>query len=234
MTKLHLVAAILVVVIIAFSACQNEPEVQEMTTDLDSASYSLGVSIAQNIKKQGMDTISAQMFAQGVADFFSENDSLRISLEDANNYLNQYFTEMYMAEMEENKEASEAFLEENKSKDGIVVLESGLQYRVIEEGSGESPTINDKVTAHYTGRLVDDTVFDSTQGGSPATFPVNGVIPGWTEALLLMKQGAKWELFIPSELGYGERGAGQVIPPNAALIFDIELISIEKGESTEE
>lgn len=128
---------------------------------------------------------------------------------------------------EENKIAGEKFLEENKSKDGVITLESGLQYKVLEEGSGKQPAATDSVTVHYRGSLIDGREFDSSYGrGQPATFPVNGVIAGWVEALQLMKEGGKWTLYIPSELGYGERGAPGAIPGNCALVFDVELITV--------
>lgn len=129
---------------------------------------------------------------------------------------------------EKNKKEGDAFLAENKDKKGIVSLPSGLQYKVIKEGEGDTPKATDKVTVHYRGTLIDGTEFDSSYGrGEPATFPVNGVIPGWTEALQLMNAGSKWQLFIPSKLAYGERGAGGKIGPNSTLIFDVELISIQ-------
>ena len=128
---------------------------------------------------------------------------------------------------EENKKQEEAFLSENKKKEGVHTLESGLQYKVIKEGSGNKPTLYDKVTVNYRGTLIDGTEFDSSyKRNQPATFAVNGVIPGWSEALPLMKTGSKWQLFIPSKLAYGEAGAGGVIPPNAMLIFEVELLSI--------
>ena len=126
-------------------------------------------------------------------------------------------------------DAGKKFLEENKTKEGIVTLASGMQYQVITEGTGDSPTLESKVTTHYHGTLIDGTVFDSSvDRGQPASFPVNGVIPGWTEALQLMKVGSKWKLFIPSELAYGPNSPGGAIGPNATLIFDIELISIDE------
>jgi len=129
---------------------------------------------------------------------------------------------------EKNLKEGEAFLQENAKREGVVALPSGLQYEVIEEGTGKSPKPGDEVTVHYRGTLVDGTVFDSSyERGEPVTFPVEGVIPGWTEALQLMKEGAKWKLFIPPSLAYGERGAGQVIGPNATLLFEVELISVQ-------
>jgi len=127
-----------------------------------------------------------------------------------------------------NLKESKAFLAENKEKEGVVTLASGLQYKVLKEGTGPLPQATDKVKTHYVGTLINGTEFDSSvKRGEPITFSVNGVIPGWTEALQLMKVGAKWKLFIPPELGYGENGAGNLIGPNAALIFEVELISIE-------
>jgi len=132
----------------------------------------------------------------------------------------------------ENKALGEAFLAENAKQEGVVVTESGLQYKVIEPGQGDSPGPADVATVHYRGTLIDGTQFDSSYDrGQPATFPVGGVIAGWSEALQMMKPGAKWQLFIPAELAYGERGAGQVIGPNSTLIFDVELISVEPGAS---
>jgi FKBP-type peptidyl-prolyl cis-trans isomerase FklB len=136
---------------------------------------------------------------------------------------------------EKNKKEGEAFLAENKKKEGVITLPSGLQYKVMKEGDGKTPIVNDVVTVHYRGTLIDGKEFDSSYTrGQPASFPVKGVIPGFSEALQLMKTGSKWQLFIPSNLAYGERGAGDEIGPNAALIFDIELISIKEGTSKEE
>jgi len=130
-----------------------------------------------------------------------------------------------------NKAAGEAFLAENAKKEGVVVTDSGLQYKIIEEGEGPSPGPSDMATVNYRGTLIDGTQFDSSYDrGQPATFPVGGVIAGWTEALQLMKPGAKWQLFIPADLAYGERGAGKDIGPNSTLVFDVELLSVEKGE----
>jgi FKBP-type peptidyl-prolyl cis-trans isomerase FklB len=129
---------------------------------------------------------------------------------------------------EKNKADGEKFLAENAKKEGVKVLPSGLQYKVITPGTGKSPKATDTVTTHYKGMLIDGTEFDSSyKRGEPATFPVSGVIPGWTEALQLMKEGAKWQLFLPSNLAYGERGAGRDIGPNATLIFEVELISVK-------
>jgi FKBP-type peptidyl-prolyl cis-trans isomerase FklB len=130
---------------------------------------------------------------------------------------------------EKNKAEGEAFLAENKKKEGVTTLPSGLQYKAVKAGSGKKPKATDTVTVHYRGTSIDGTEFDSSyRRGQPVSFPVNGVIPGWTEALQLMEEGAKWQVFIPSGLAYAERGAGREIGPNAALIFEIELISIQE------
>ena len=136
--------------------------------------------------------------------------------------------EMMKSQGEKNKKEGEAFLAENKKKEGVKTLASGLQYKVIKEGTGKTPKATDKVSTHYQGTLIDGTEFDSSyKRGEPATFPVNGVIPGWTEALQLMKVGSKWQLFVPSKLAYGEKGAGPIIGPNAVLIFTVELLAIK-------
>jgi FKBP-type peptidyl-prolyl cis-trans isomerase FklB len=128
---------------------------------------------------------------------------------------------------EKNKKEGEAFLAENKKKEGVITLPSGLQYKVIKAGQGKKPQASDKVTVHYRGTLINGTEFDSSiRRGQPATFPVSGIIPGWSEALQLMQEGAQWQLFIPPNLAYGERGAGNVIGPNSTLIFEVELISV--------
>jgi len=144
------------------------------------------------------------------------------------NILNTYFAELQAKQHAGAKEEGEAFLTANKEKEGVVTLPSGLQYQVITEGTGEKPSVNSNVTTHYHGTTIDGKVFDSSvQRGQPASFPVSGVIKGWTEALQLMPVGSKWRLFIPSELAYGERGAGDAIGPHSALIFEVELLSID-------
>lgn len=200
---------------------------QNEQTTMDSVSYSLGVLVAQNLKGQGFSELNAEQFATGVSDVIS-GASQRISTEEAQDMVNAFMQKAMAAQYEESIAQEQVFLEENAKNEGVVTLPSGLQYQIITEGSGESPTATDKVIAHYKGYLTDGKVFDSSyQRGEPTTFPVNGVIQGWQEALQLMKPGAKWKLFIPNNLAYGERGAGQAIPPYATLIFEIELIGIE-------
>lgn len=200
----------------------------ELKNQIDSVSYSLGVNIGSNLKKQGFDTLNIDQFAQALKDVYADN-GIKIKEEEAEKILMEYFQGIQQKKTEGNLKEGQKFLEENKKKPGVVTLPSGLQYQILKEGNGPKPAATDKVTTHYHGTLIDGTVFDSSvERGQPATFPVNGVIQGWVEALQLMPVGSKWRLFIPSNLAYGEQGAGKQILPNSALIFDVELISIEK------
>jgi len=201
---------------------------EKLTTALDSVSYSIGVSIASNLKSQGIDSLNTKMMEKAFNDVF-KNGTLLVSADQADQILTQYFTNLQKSKGERNLKEGEKFLEENKKKQGVVTLPSGLQYQVIKEGDGALPKETDKVTTHYHGTLLNGTVFDSSvERGQPATFPVNGVIKGWVEALQLMKVGSKYKLFIPANLAYGEAGAPPQIGPNSALIFEVELLSIDK------
>jgi FKBP-type peptidyl-prolyl cis-trans isomerase FklB len=200
----------------------------------DKVSYSIGMEMGKNLKMQSID-IDADILAKGIHDAFSGGKAL-LTDQEVRETMTAFQKEL-MAKQEEllkklgekNKGEGEAFLAENKKKEGVKTLASGLQYQVIKAGNGKKPTPSDTVTTHYRGTLIDGTEFDSSyRRGQPATFPVRGVVPGWTEALQLMEVGAKWQLFIPPNLAYGERGAGRNIGPNATLIFEIELISIEE------
>lgn len=196
-------------------------------TEIENVSYGFGVNIAQNMKHQGMDEINADLLAKGIKDVLS-GSKLEIPAEQIPAILQEYFKNLQEKQFAKNIEEGEAFLAANSKKAGIVVLPSGLQYEIVTEGSGQKPKATDRVTTHYHGTLIDGTVFDSSvQRGEPATFPVNGVIRGWVEALQLMSVGSKWKLYIPSELAYGANPhPGGPIEPYATLIFDIELISI--------
>ncbi|GGG01536.1 FKBP-type peptidyl-prolyl cis-trans isomerase [Pontibacter amylolyticus] len=197
-------------------------------TQQEKISYIIGRDMAANLKKQGID-IEAEAFFKGLKEVIAGQPSSlsQQEIQMAMMALQQEMQQKQGAKGGENQKAGEAFLAENKNKEGVKTLPSGLQYQVLEEGTGKSPAASDKVTTHYHGTLIDGTVFDSSyERGQPATFPVNGVIAGWTEALQLMKEGAKWRLFIPSELAYGSQGAGDTIGPNTTLIFDVELISV--------
>jgi FKBP-type peptidyl-prolyl cis-trans isomerase FklB len=201
---------------------------KKLISALDTVSYSLGVSIGKNLKAQGLDSINTELLGKAFTDVFN-NGTLLVTPEKADQVLTEYFNKLQKAKVEKNIKEGQRFLEENKKKPGVVTLPSGLEYIVLKEGDGPIPKETDKVTTHYHGTLLDGTVFDSSvDRGQPASFPVNGVIKGWVEALQLMKTGSKWKLFVPSNLAYGERGAGGSIGPNATLIFEVELISIDK------
>lgn len=208
-------------------SCNNvDTSNSELLTQMDSVSYSLGVSVANNLKSSGFETIESSAISAAFNDVFSEND-VKISEEDANALIQDYFMELSQKKSQEATNKGQAFLVENASKEGVVTTASGLQYQVLTEGQGAKPVASDEVTVHYHGTLIDGTVFDSSvDRGQPATFPVGGVIQGWVEALQLMNIGSKYKLFIPSNLAYGERGAGGLIGPNETLIFEVELLSI--------
>lgn len=196
------------------------------TIFMDKLSYALGISMGNNFKRSGIESLNYPDFAAGVAAAY-QNDYSQMSLDEAKQVVNQYFEEMANRLNEFNKKAGEQYLAENAKRPEVHTTASGLQYQIIKEGEGESPKTTDKVTVHYTGALIDGTVFDSSiERGEPATFGVTQVIPGWVEALQMMKPGAEWRIFVPSELAYGAQGAGNVIGPNMTLIFDIQLIKI--------
>ncbi|MGV8826959.1 MAG: FKBP-type peptidyl-prolyl cis-trans isomerase [Breznakibacter sp.] len=193
---------------------------------MEKISYALGVNIAGSFKREGIEGVDYNAFAKGFRDLM-DGDSLDVSLEEANQLLQEFFTQMEAKKQNENIEAGLAFLAENAKKPGVVTLGSGLQYEVLTEGAGAKPAASDKVKCHYHGTLIDGTVFDSSvQRGTPAVFPVNGVIAGWVEALQLMATGSKWRLVIPSTLAYGAHGAGQHIGPHTTLVFEVELLEI--------
>lgn len=205
-----------------------------LSTHADTISYIIGHDIGSNLKTNDIE-INQEIFNLGVKNGVAGNDSL-ISEEETSKVMTKFQQEM-MAKREQKstqeatfeKAKSKAFLEENKTKPGIIETASGLQYQVITEGTGENPTPEDVVEVHYTGKLLDGTVFDSSiERGQPVKFPLNGVIPGWTEGVQLMKPGAKYIFWIPSELAYGDRGTGP-IPGGAALMFEVELLSVEKN-----
>lgn len=199
---------------------------QKLKTEIDSVSYCIGVNIGENLKNQFSD-IDIKDFMNGINDVLSDKSEPKISNAEAQKILQEYFSKQQELKSKKAIEEGENFLAENGKKKGVTTLESGLQYEVITKGEGAKPTLNDQVTTHYHGTLIDGTVFDSSvERGQPATFPVSGVIKGWTEALQLMSVGSKWKLFVPYNLAYGERGAGANIGPFTTLIFEVELISI--------
>ena len=214
--------------LILFIACKTEKskESVNLITELDSVSYSLGVNIGENIKKQ-FENINLDNFEAGIKDVLEKELEAKISDNQAQAIINSYFSKKQKKESESMIEDGANYLQENAKREGVTTLPSGLQYEVINNGTGPIPTIEDNVTTHYHGTLIDGTVFDSSvDRGEPASFPVGGVIKGWTEALQLMSVGSKWKLYVPYDLAYGERGAGAQIGPYSTLIFEVELISI--------
>ena len=196
------------------------------TEELDKVSYCFGLSIASNLLSSGVNTINTEAFVDAIRTVYA-GQMPEIKPEEANQILQDYFNKLQNERGKAANEAGEQFLKDNKSKEGVVTLKSGLQYKVISTGNGAIPKSSDTVKCHYEGRLINGAVFDSSiRRGEPAEFPVNGVIAGWVEALQLMPVGSKWQLYIPSDLAYGPHGAGQAIGPNETLIFDIELLDI--------
>ena len=195
---------------------------------MDKVSYALGLSIGNNFQNSGINDLQIEDFVKGLKDILG-GQTPEISYDEAKQVINDYFMKLQKEKFEINKKAGEEFLNINKGKAGVVTLPSGLQYQVLQKGEGPKPTASDKVKCHYHGTLINGTVFDSSvQRGEPAVFGVSQVIPGWVEALQLMPVGSKWRLFIPSDLAYGEHGAGEAIEPNSALVFDVELLDIVK------
>ncbi len=204
----------------------NEIKMDSTETKTDSISYSLGILVAQNLKSQGFNQLDAASLAKGLSEGLKPGIPAT-EVEQANAIVQTYVMKQKEQAGGANLEIGRKFLAENGQRPGVVTLPSGLQYEVLKPGTGATPKATDKVTVHYHGTLLDGTVFDSSvERNKPATFPVNGVIKGWTEALQLMKVGDKWKLFIPTELAYGSRGAGSDIGPNAALIFEVELLGV--------
>ena len=200
---------------------------QVFKTADDSLAYSLGVLIAENLRQQGFADLKPELIAQGLTTSLKGEPSL-IPLEECGKNVQNSASKRQMKQHEGNKTAGEQFLASNKSRQGVVTLEDGLQYEILTTGTGAKPKATDKVLVHYHGTLIDGTVFDSSvDRGEPIAFPLNGVIPGWTEVLQLMPVGSKWRVYIPYQLAYGDRGAGGAIQPYSTLIFDIELLEIQ-------
>lgn len=200
---------------------------------MDKVSYALGLGIGRQLSQMGAGELNIDDFAQAIKDVIA-GEKLKVSDSEAQTIVQDFFKKQEEKQRavaaeagKAAREAGEKYLAENAKKEGVVTLPSGLQYKVLTEGNGKKPKATDKVKCHYEGMLIDGTLFDSSiQRGEPATFPLNGVIAGWTEGLQLMAEGSKYRLFIPYNLGYGERGAGASIPPYAALVFDVELIEV--------
>jgi FKBP-type peptidyl-prolyl cis-trans isomerase FklB len=231
--KMKLVTA--AVMGLAMSTAMAATDATSLTTDKDKLSYSIGADLGKNFKTQGID-INPEALAKGMQDGMS-GTQLILTEQQMKDVLNKFQKDLmakrsaeFNKKSDENKSKGEAFLKENKTKAGVIALPSGLQYKIIDAGSGAKPGKTDTVTVEYTGRLIDGTVFDSTEKtGKPATFQVSQVIPGWTEALQLMPAGSTWEIYVPANLAYGPRSVGGPIGPNETLIFKIHLISVKKA-----
>ncbi|MBW6459424.1 MAG: FKBP-type peptidyl-prolyl cis-trans isomerase [Bacteroidales bacterium] len=224
--KIHIIAALLLTVLYGSVTAQEGIQNIALKNAEDSVSYSFGLLIGNNLKVQNIEKINFDLLMQGLKNGYAENQDV-IRFEDANFIIQDYFTKKTSDESDMNLKESISFLEENKTMEGVITLPSGLQYKELAAGNGESPQATDKVKVHYHGTFIDGEVFDSSKDrGEPIVFGVTQVIPGWTEALQLMKPGSRWMLYIPPGLAYGEQGAGGVIGPNQALVFEVELIEI--------
>ncbi len=227
----------LVIVLALSASCQQGIKTVKLESNIDSVSYAIGVLVGSNNQKQlesapgGGDINREAMAAAFRASSIGEEAAM--TPEEANELVRKFFEGAGERQAQKNLEEGNAFLEKNKAREGITTTESGLQYEIITEGTGPKPTAEDQVRVNYHGTLIDGKVFDSSvDRGEPVVFGVSQVIPGWTEALELMPVGSKWKIYIPSSIGYGERGAGGDIGPNAALIFEVELLEIVKPEAT--
>jgi FKBP-type peptidyl-prolyl cis-trans isomerase FklB len=212
------------------------PDNPNFKTEQEKNGYALGMELGAGFKRQGME-VDPETFARGFADAFAggktllSDDEAKVILKAAQQKYEEKQAAIRAAKAEEAKKAGDDFLAANKAKDGVVTLPDGLQYKIVKAGEGKKPAASDTVVCNYRGTFIDGTEFDSSEkNGGPATFQVGGVIKGWTEALQLMPVGSKWQLFLPSALAYGETGAGNVIPPDATLVFDVELVSIKDKE----
>jgi len=225
------VVAVLLAVL--FVGCSGDKKV-ELKDQRDKVSYAIGLNIGANMVRDSLDLDYAALL-QGIKDAWVDSSKRMLTLAETQKTLMTWQQEMQAKQMEKqraagakNREEGEKFLAENKKEPGIVTLPSGLQYKVITEGKGPSPKATQTVVTQYVGTLINGREFDSSyKHGQPAVFPVNGVIPGWTEALQLMKVGSKWKLFVPANLAYGDQGNGEMIAPGSTLIFEIELLSMK-------
>ncbi len=230
-----LVATVIVAMSASFTSCDSHKSAS-LKTAVDSASYAIGINTGANYRTNlktlpGGEANIDDLIAGFIQAIKGDSAAMKMTPETAQQYLQTYFVEASAKEAAQNKEAGEKFLAENKTKEGVITTESGLQYKVEKEGTGEKPTAADRVKVHYTGTLLDGTKFDSSvDRGEPAEFGVSQVIRGWTEGLQIMPAGSKYIFWIPSDLAYGERGAGQDIKPNSVLKFEVELLEVIKEE----
>jgi FKBP-type peptidyl-prolyl cis-trans isomerase FklB len=227
--NLRTLSTALLITSVTFLSCNGQKKNSDvkLTNDIDSVSYGIGVSIGQNLGKDGLEKVNLDVMMKAMRAAI-DKDSLLLDMNQSQMAIQKYIGEVKKKKGEEALVKEKAFLDENAKKPGVKTLPSGLQYLVMKEGTGAKPAATDTVVCHYHGTLLDGKVFDSSvDRGQPATFPVGGVIPGWVEALQLMPVGSKWKLFVPAKLAYGEHGAGGSIGPNSTLIFEVELLSIK-------
>jgi FKBP-type peptidyl-prolyl cis-trans isomerase FklB len=224
-----------ILALVATGLCLNtgcSQEKPDLKNPKQRLSYSIGADIGKNLKRQEID-VDAKALAAGLTDALTGKTALtepemQAAIKEFQTQMTTKMQARQQVDGAKNLKEGQAFLEANAKKEGVKTLPSGLQYKVLKSGAGKTPKATDTVKTHYHGTLIDGTVFDSSvERGEPISFPVNGVIKGWTEALQLMKEGDKWQLFVPSNLAYGERGAGGKIGPNSTLIFEVELLSVE-------
>lgn len=205
---------------------KDKLKMDHKSKDFDKISYALGMNMGNSFRSSGIKELDVTEFAQAINDVL-KGDSLKMSYDEAKEVMNDFFTRLQEEKLVINKKAGEEFLRINKERPGVQSTSSGIQYEILKNGEGAKPKATDKVKVHYEGKLIDGQIFDSSiKRGEPASFGLNQVIPGWTEALQLMPVGSKYRIYIPSDLGYGERGAGEMIEPNSTLIFDVELLDI--------
>ncbi|MBC8047258.1 MAG: FKBP-type peptidyl-prolyl cis-trans isomerase [Fimbriimonadaceae bacterium] len=226
----YFLLAITVIIVSCESSKKNASTTGALTNSNDSVSYALGINIGESLQKQGLTDLNTDLMIQAMKLAFADDTTALMDNESSLAYLNGYFQKMQLEKAKKSLDEGKKFLEDNKTKPGIITTASGLQYEVITEGTGATPVITDKVQVFYTGTLLDGSPIESNVGKPlPAPYPVKDYMKGWTEALLLMKEGSKWKLYIPSELGYGQMGGGP-IPPNAAVIFEVELVKVVPGD----
>lgn len=230
--KINHLILLTVAAAIIFSSCNKVAPDAELKTKNDSVSYWIGLVFANNLKKDGFESPNLDVVIRAFDEVFSEEESLfepHIAESNLREYYQKLQEERLLAQYQDNKYEGELFLEENNAKEGVITLPSGLQYKVLKEGSGPKPQLTDIVRVHYKGSFIDGSVFEDSYDGDPAIFGVNRVIPGWTEALQLMTVGSKWKLFIPQELAYGASlRPGSPIQPFSTLVFEVELLGIEE------
>lgn len=229
MFKVKINAAIAALAVVSIACTPEKKTDMELNSQIDKFSYALGMDLGSNVANEKLDSLNIQALILGMEDVLKSNET-KFTITESQSIVREYLIGLQQAQAESLKKEADSFFDTNGKKEGVETTPSGLQYEILEAGNGISPSSEDVVKVHYTGTLLDGTKFDSSvDRGQPAQFKVGGVIPGWTEALQMMKVGAKWKLYIPSDLAYGDRGAGALIKPGATLVFEVELLDVTKG-----